>query len=100
VHHRKMSEFGNMTLVEDRDDDSAGKIRLPGVKKGDMASRSFKPEVRVSCVRFSPTGNLLNIFLKLLLTFRCVPLFHKIRLILRQGVFCNINRRFIAVQSR
>jgi periodic tryptophan protein 2 len=32
------------------------KIRLPGVAKGDMAARNFKPEIRVFAVRFSPTG--------------------------------------------
>lgn len=31
-------------------------IRLPGVQKGDMASRNFKPEVNVFSVRFSPTA--------------------------------------------
>lgn len=39
-----MLEGGNVT------------IRLPGVRKGDMASRSFKPEVRVFSLQFSPTG--------------------------------------------
>ncbi|XP_053398750.1 periodic tryptophan protein 2 homolog [Mercenaria mercenaria] len=50
---RKMTEFGSLSLVdtdEDRD------ISLPGVKKGDMSSRHWKPEVRVSSVKFSPTG--------------------------------------------
>lgn len=31
-------------------------MRLPGVQKGDMASRNFKPEIRVYSVRFSPTA--------------------------------------------
>lgn len=29
---------------------------MPGVKKGDMSSRHFKPEIRVTSLRFSPTG--------------------------------------------
>lgn len=47
-----------MDLVEEREVFEGGnvKIRLPGVKKGDMASRSFKPEVRVFSLQFSPTG--------------------------------------------
>lgn len=31
-------------------------VRLPGVQKGDMASRNYKPEIRVFSVRFSPTA--------------------------------------------
>ena len=61
INHRKMTEFGNIDLVEDRDEDHNDKMRLPGVKKGDMASRVFKPEVRVSCVRFCPTGSFLKL---------------------------------------
>lgn len=47
-----------MALVEHRDDLEGGtvSIRLPGVQKGDMATRNFKPEVNVFCVRFSPTA--------------------------------------------
>ena len=56
VNRRKMTEFGNIALVEDRDDDDNVALRLPGVRRGDMASRSFKPEVRVSQMQFSPTG--------------------------------------------
>lgn len=53
-----MTEFGNVALVEEREDDQHGPValRLPGVKAGDMASRTFKPEVRVSQLQFSPTG--------------------------------------------
>lgn len=47
-----------MALVENRDSLEGGNvaIRLPGVQKGDMASRNFKPEINVFSVRFSPTA--------------------------------------------
>lgn len=43
-----MTEFGNIALIEERENSEGGNvtIRLPGVKSGDMASRSTKPEVR------------------------------------------------------
>lgn len=49
-----------MNLVEERDEREGGnvKLRLPGVRKGDLASRSTKPEIRVFSLEFSPTGNL------------------------------------------
>lgn len=56
VNRRKMTEFGNIALVEEREGDHDVTLRLPGVRRGDMASRSFKPEVRVSQLQFSPTG--------------------------------------------
>ncbi|ESP03657.1 hypothetical protein LOTGIDRAFT_198984 [Lottia gigantea] len=55
LDRRKMTEWGSLALVDDAEGDGV-KLSLPGVKKGDMSSRSFKPEVRVACVRFSPTG--------------------------------------------
>ncbi|CAG4983552.1 unnamed protein product [Colias eurytheme] len=58
INRRFLTEFGNMALVEDRSYLEGGEvnIRLPGVQAGDMAERRVKPEVRVHCVRFSPTG--------------------------------------------
>ncbi|XP_073988870.1 periodic tryptophan protein 2 homolog [Rhodnius prolixus] len=56
INRRKMTEFGNLNLIEMRDADGQDMIRLPGAKKGDMASRSFKPEVRVMSLVFSPTN--------------------------------------------
>ncbi|XP_046394793.1 periodic tryptophan protein 2 homolog [Ischnura elegans] len=58
INRRNMTEFGNLALVEEREDDTNGplSIRLPGVRSGDMASRSFKPEVRVFSLQFAPTG--------------------------------------------
>ena len=54
INRRKMTEFGNMALVEDRSDGSA--VKLPGAKARDMSSRTLKLEVRVSNLKFSPTG--------------------------------------------
>lgn len=61
VNRKKMTEFGNVALVEERDEDQHGPValRLPGVRRGDMASRAFKPEVRVSQLQFSPNGQFL-----------------------------------------
>ncbi|NWU00989.1 PWP2 protein, partial [Urocynchramus pylzowi] len=42
-HQEKMTEFGSMALI----DEGGG---------GDMSYRHFKPEIRVTCVRFCPTG--------------------------------------------
>uniref|UniRef100_A0A3Q3VL60 Small-subunit processome Utp12 domain-containing protein n=1 Tax=Mola mola TaxID=94237 RepID=A0A3Q3VL60_MOLML len=47
LDRRKMTEFGSLALVDDGVD-----ISLPGV---DMSSRHFRPEIRVSSLRFSPT---------------------------------------------
>ncbi|KRT85698.1 hypothetical protein AMK59_1960 [Oryctes borbonicus] len=53
-----MTEYGNVALIEERDELEGGNvaIKLPGVRKGDMAARVFKPEVRVFSLQFSPTG--------------------------------------------
>ncbi|XP_022199019.2 periodic tryptophan protein 2 homolog [Nilaparvata lugens] len=59
INRRKMTEFGNMALVEERefhDKTEKTAVKLPGVRKGDMAARSSKPEIRVFQVQFSPTG--------------------------------------------
>lgn len=42
-------------MIEQREEGNIH-INLPGVKKKDMASRNFKPEIRVYSVRFSPTA--------------------------------------------
>lgn len=58
LDRRKMTEFGSLALVDDGAGDGEGvNISLPGVRKGDMSSRHFKPEIRVSSLRFSPTGH-------------------------------------------
>ncbi|MED6249475.1 U3 snoRNP protein [Ataeniobius toweri] len=57
LDRRKMTEFGSLALVDDGAGDGDGvDISLPGVRRGDMSSRHFKPEIRVSSLRFSPTG--------------------------------------------
>ena len=54
-----MTEWGSLSLVDEGEGEEGGRsISLPGVKKGDYSSRHWKPEVRVSSVRFSPTGQL------------------------------------------
>ncbi|XP_070546732.1 periodic tryptophan protein 2 homolog [Ptychodera flava] len=53
---RKMTSFGSTALIDDVDDDEEQALSLPGVRKGDMSSRSFKPEICVTSVKFSPTG--------------------------------------------
>ncbi|KAJ8297869.1 hypothetical protein KUTeg_024400 [Tegillarca granosa] len=54
---KKMTEWGSLALVDQGEGESDGKnISLPGVKKGDMSSRHWKPEVRVTSIQFSPTG--------------------------------------------
>uniref|UniRef100_A0A8C5T476 Small-subunit processome Utp12 domain-containing protein n=1 Tax=Malurus cyaneus samueli TaxID=2593467 RepID=A0A8C5T476_9PASS len=57
LDRRKMTEFGSMALIDDGGGGDDGvAIPLPGVKRGDMSYRHFKPEIRVTCVRFCPTG--------------------------------------------
>ena len=46
VSRKKMSEFGNLALIEDRDDPMGKQaIKLPGTKAGDMSARALNPEV-------------------------------------------------------
>lgn len=58
LDRRKMTEFGNMDLVEDTPEVEIDdrKIALPGVLRGDFSSRAFKPEIQVTCVSFAPTA--------------------------------------------
>lgn len=57
LDRRKMTEFGSLALVDEGAGDGDGvHLSLPGVRKGDMSSRHFKPEIRVTALRFSPTG--------------------------------------------
>uniref|UniRef100_A0A4W4GI08 Small-subunit processome Utp12 domain-containing protein n=1 Tax=Electrophorus electricus TaxID=8005 RepID=A0A4W4GI08_ELEEL len=57
LDRRKMTEFGSLALVDEGAGDGDGvELRLPGVRRGDMSSRHFKPEIRVTSLHFSPTG--------------------------------------------
>ncbi|XP_011298217.1 periodic tryptophan protein 2 homolog [Fopius arisanus] len=58
INRRKITDFGNLALVEEREEREGGHValRLPGVKSGDMTSRNIKPEIRVYSLQFSPTG--------------------------------------------
>uniref|UniRef100_A0A8C2FNJ9 PWP2 small subunit processome component n=1 Tax=Cyprinus carpio TaxID=7962 RepID=A0A8C2FNJ9_CYPCA len=59
LDRRKMTEFGSLSLVDEGIGDGDGvELSLPGVKRGDMSSRRYKPEIRVSSLCFSPTGRV------------------------------------------
>ncbi|KAI0755055.1 WD40 repeat-like protein [Daedaleopsis nitida] len=57
---RKVTEAGNVDLIDDRGDESDLEDRmdtaLPGAQHGDMSKRKYRQEARTKCVRFSPTG--------------------------------------------
>lgn len=58
LSRQSMTDFGSAALI-DTEVDEGGQglaISLPGVTKGDLSSRTFRPEVNVSCVCFSATG--------------------------------------------
>lgn len=58
LSHRSLCEFGNKSLIEEREQLEGGNIaiKLPGVRKGDVTARNYKPEVKVFSVKFSPSG--------------------------------------------
>ncbi|XP_053680836.1 periodic tryptophan protein 2 homolog [Anopheles nili] len=58
INRRKLTEFGNIALIEEREELEGGNValKLPGVQKGNMAARNVQPEVKVDCLRFSPSG--------------------------------------------
>jgi periodic tryptophan protein 2 len=60
--------------VEEREENEGGNvtIRLPGVRVGDMASRSMKPEIRVFSLEFSPTGNIQKLICVLINNFNLI----------------------------
>ncbi|KAI0302427.1 WD repeat protein [Multifurca ochricompacta] len=57
---RRVTEAGNIDLIDDRGEESDLEdrmdISLPGVQRGDLSKRRYKQEARTKCVRFSPTG--------------------------------------------
>lgn len=63
-----MTEWGSLSLVDQGEGDRNGQsISLPGVKKGDMSSRHWKPEVRVVSIQFSPTGDVQSLHVEMFL---------------------------------
>lgn len=56
IDRRKMTEFGNKALVEERMDGGTISIPVPGSRKIDRSSRALKPEITVTSLQFSPTG--------------------------------------------
>ena len=57
---RKMTEAGNVDLIDERGEESDLEDRLdyslPGTTRGDMSKRRYRQEAKTKCVRFSPTG--------------------------------------------
>ncbi|KAI0763059.1 WD40 repeat-like protein [Trametes elegans] len=57
---RKVTEAGNVDLIDDHGDASDLEDRLdtalPGAQHGDMSKRRYRQEARTKCVRFAPTG--------------------------------------------
>nr|CAD7461075.1 unnamed protein product [Timema tahoe] len=64
INRRKMTEFGNLALVEERETGEGGKavLRLPGVRRGDMAARAFKPEARLGRLYALEPGLVFDLF--------------------------------------
>ncbi|KAL1970757.1 hypothetical protein VTN77DRAFT_2591 [Rasamsonia byssochlamydoides] len=60
LNSRDMTEAGPRGLIDETGEASDLEDRidrtLPGVKRGDAAARTTRPEVRVAAVAFSPTG--------------------------------------------
>ncbi|KAG8187097.1 hypothetical protein JTE90_023939 [Oedothorax gibbosus] len=56
INRRHMTSFGNKALIEERMEEENISIPVPGSKKIDRSSRSFKPEIVVTSIQFSPTG--------------------------------------------
>ncbi|KAI0266497.1 WD repeat protein [Gloeopeniophorella convolvens] len=57
---RRMTEAGNVDLIDDRGEESDLEDRmdvsLPGAQRGDLSKRRYKQEARTKCIQFSPTG--------------------------------------------
>ncbi|GBE83819.1 Periodic tryptophan protein 2 homolog [Sparassis crispa] len=57
---RRLTDAGNLDLIDARGENSDLEDRrddeLPGARRGDMARRRYRAEVRTTCVRFAPTG--------------------------------------------
>ena len=67
-----MTEWGSLSLVEEAEDPRFSQtINLPGVRTGNLSDRHFKPQVRVTGLKFSPTG---NIYIKYQSIFECLAI--------------------------
>ncbi|KAI0322860.1 WD repeat protein [Amylostereum chailletii] len=57
---RRMTEAGNLDLIDTRGEESELEDRmdvsLPGAQRGDLSKRKYRQEARTKCIRFSPTG--------------------------------------------
>lgn len=60
LNSKNMTEAGPLDLIdttgEASDLEDRLDISLPGASRGDLSKRKTKPEIRVSSIRFSPTG--------------------------------------------
>ena len=60
LNSRDMTEAGPRALLDETGEASDLEDRidrtLPGAKRGDAGARTTRPEIRVTCVSFSPTG--------------------------------------------
>ena len=60
LNSRNLTEAGPIGLLNDQDDASDPEARqdraLPGATRGDLSVRRTRPEIRVTSVAFSPTG--------------------------------------------
>lgn len=60
LNSRDLTEAGPRGLIDETGEASDHEDRvdrsLPGAKRGDAGARTTRPEVRVTCVNFSPTG--------------------------------------------
>lgn len=61
LNSSRMTEAGSLDLIDDAGDNSDVEDRIdntiPGSKRGaDLSTRKVRPEIRVTCVQFSPTA--------------------------------------------
>mmetsp|Transcript_6250 Transcript_6250/g.22223 ORF Transcript_6250/g.22223 Transcript_6250/m.22223 type:complete len:926 (-) Transcript_6250:29-2806(-) len=62
LNSKSMTAFGAVEEadVSGSDEEKAPDETLPGVTRGDLSSRKTRPEIRSTCVRFSPTGRAFS----------------------------------------
>ena len=61
LNSRNLTEAGPLALLDDNGAASDLEDRIdntiPGARRGDLSKRHFRPEIRVTALSFSPTGN-------------------------------------------